>query len=106
MPEDRRTPALYLNPDTVAIPTDPSRPFGNAGRNNVCAPGFLQLDLGLHKQFPIIEGHALEFRAEAFNATNRTNFQAPNSNRSSNAFGSITSTFPAREVQFALKYVF
>jgi hypothetical protein len=53
-----------------------------------------------------VEGHALEFRAEAFNATNRTNFQAPNGNRSSNSFGAISSTFPARQVQFALKYIF
>jgi hypothetical protein len=106
MPEGQRTAQRYLNPATVAIPTDPSRPFGNAGRNNVRAPRFDQLDLGLHKDFRITESHRLEFRAEAFNALNRTNFSAPVSNRSANNFGTITGTNPAREVQFALKYLF
>ncbi|HYO81862.1 MAG TPA: TonB-dependent receptor [Bryobacteraceae bacterium] len=107
MPEEQRTPAQYLNPATVQLPTDVSQPFGNAGRNIVRAPNFVQLDLGLHKQFPMFaEDHALEFRVEAFNATNRTNFQAPNGNRSSNSFGAISSTFPARQVQLALKYIF
>jgi hypothetical protein len=91
----------------VQIPTDPSQPFGNAGRNNVRAPGLFQLDLGLHKQFPVfVEGHNVEFRAEAFNVTNRTNLMAPNSNRSSGSFGQIGGTFPARQIQFALKYIF
>ena len=34
-PEGQRSPSNYLNKDTVVIPTDPSKPFGNAGRNNV-----------------------------------------------------------------------
>jgi hypothetical protein len=107
MPADQRTPERYLNPDAVQIPKDPSNPFGNAGRNIVRGPNFFQLDLGLHKQFPMLwEGHALEFRAEAFNATNRTNFLPPVSNRSANNFGVLNSAQPAREVQLALKYVF
>ncbi len=106
LPEGQRTVQRWLNPDTVQIPTDPRFPFGNAGRNIVRAPGFLQLDLGLHKQFRVTERQALEFRAEAFNATNQTNFMPPNSNRSSGSFGAISSTFPARQIQFALKYLF
>jgi hypothetical protein len=106
IPEGERSHTRYLNPATVLLPTDPSQPFGNAGRNIVRAPNFKQLDLGLHKAFRITEGTALEFRGEAFNALNRTNFMAPNSNRSSNAFGTIGGTFPAREVQLALKFVF
>jgi hypothetical protein len=107
MPEGQRTPNQYLNPNTVVLPTDVSQPFGNVGRNTVRAPGFVQLDLGLHKQFPMFwEGHNIEFRAEAFNATNRTNFQSPNGNRSSSSFGQISGTFPARQFQFALKYLF
>ena len=88
------------------IPTDPTRPFGNAGRNIVRAPSLFQLDLGLHKDFRITEGSRLEFRTEAFNILNKTNFMAPNSNRSNNSFGTITSTFPWREIQMALRFVF
>ncbi|MBK9170147.1 MAG: TonB-dependent receptor [Bryobacterales bacterium] len=105
-PEGQRSHLNYLNRDTVALPTDPSRPFGNAGRNIVRGPNFFQLDLGIHKDFLVTESHRLEFRTEMFNTLNRTNFTSPNGNRSSGAFGTINSTFPAREIQFALKYVF
>jgi hypothetical protein len=38
--------------------------------------------------------------------TNQTNFMAPASNISSSNYGSITSTSPARQVQFALRLMF
>ena len=103
MPEASRTAAKWLNPDTVVVPTDRTKPFGNAGRNVVRAPAFYQMDLGLHKDFTLTEAVKLSFRTEAFNLLNKTNFAAPNGNRSSGSFGSITSTYPARQVQFGLK---
>ena len=106
-PEGQRTTLNYLNKATVSVPTDPSHPWGNAGRNIARGYPFYQTDLGLHKQFPLFsESRKLEFRAEAFNLLNHTNFMAPNSNISSTSFGSITSTFPARQLQFALKLIF
>jgi hypothetical protein len=83
-------------------------PFGNAGRNIVRGPRVDVMNLGLHKEFAITERFRLEFRTEAFNALNRTNFDNPNGNRSSGAFGAITSTNqnPARQVQFALRLAF
>jgi hypothetical protein len=106
-PQGQRTTSNYLNKSCVSVPTDPSHPWGNAGRNSVRSYPFYQLDIGLHKQFGLGgETRKLEFRAEAFNILNQTNFQAPNSNISSSAFGSITSTFPARQLQFAMKILF
>jgi len=98
----------YLNPNSVVIvPTAENNPFGNAGRNTVVGPGLYQTDLGLHKAFPLPkEGWNIEFRAEFFNLTNKTNFNTPEGNRSSNNFGTITSTAPARQTQFALKFNF
>ena len=105
--EGQRTTANYLNRATVQIPTDPSHPFGNAGRNNARSHAFEQVDLGIHKQFRLwTELSKLDFRTEAFNLTNQTNFQAANSNISSGSFGSIMSSFPARQIQFALKLLF
>jgi hypothetical protein len=106
-PEGSRTTSNYLNKACVSVPTDPSHPWGNASRNSVRSYPFYQLDIGLHKQFGLGgEARKLEVRAEAFNILNQTNFQAPNSNISSSAFGSITSTFPARQLQFAMKILF
>jgi len=106
LPSGRRTPQLWFNPDTVVIPTDRSQPFGNAGRNVARAPNFYQMDLGLHKDFHITETKTLSFRTEAFNLFNKTNFGPPNGNRSSGGFGSITNTYPARQMQFGLKLLF
>ncbi len=110
-------PTSYLNPAGVAVPTDRSQPFGNAGRNIVRGPNFIQTDLGLHKAFPVWgERTKLEFRMEAFNLFNRTNFQVPDSNASNirfdsagnytGSYGKITSAYPARQIQFALKLLF
>jgi hypothetical protein len=40
------------------------------------------------------------------NALNKTNFKVPASNISNSNFGTITSSFPARQVQLAAKFVF
>jgi hypothetical protein len=96
----------YFNTPAILLQTDPSNPFGNCGRNNVRAPGLNQIDLALHKSFHLPrEGMSLQFRAEYFNALNHTNFAAPAGDRASTAFGTITSSFPARIGQFGLKLV-
>lgn len=101
-------PTNYLNPANVLIPTDVSHPFGNAGRNIVRAPGLVQPDLAMHKQFRLwSESSKLEVRAEAFNAINRTNLGAPDGNRSNGSFGTITTLAgPARQLQFGMKLYF
>jgi hypothetical protein len=102
-----RTVDNYFNKDNIALPTDPSHPFGNAGRNTVRGLPLNQLDLGLNKSFRLPkEGMALQFRSEFFNIFNHTNFAAPNSDRASSAFGTIRSTYPPRQIQFALKLMF
>ena len=48
----------------------------------------------------------VELRAELFNLLNRSNFRAPNGNRSTGAFGTITQTYDPRQVQLGLKINF
>ncbi|MBK9314892.1 MAG: TonB-dependent receptor [Acidobacteria bacterium] len=116
---DRVDPTNYLDINAVTVPTDRSMPFGNIGRNTVRGPNFFQADLGLHKSFPVFrETTRLEFRMEAFNLFNRTNFLVPNTSANNirrdsqgnaipgGSYGTITGTFPAREIQFALKLLF
>ncbi|HEY7056627.1 MAG TPA: hypothetical protein VH458_08895, partial [Vicinamibacterales bacterium] len=95
----------WFNRDCVVIPTDPSQPFGNAARNSVRGPIFWQLDTALSKRFAFGASTAFEFRLEAFNLLNRTNFRAPNGSRSSGAFGTITSTYDPRQLQLGFKFL-
>jgi hypothetical protein len=62
-------PLLY-NPGAFAAPRGLT--FGNAGRNIVRNPRQTNFDMALFKHFPIHESVAFEFRAEAFNVFNHT----------------------------------
>src|SRR3990170_1886012 len=99
-PKSERSIDNYFNRANITLPPA-TQPFGNAERNGVRGYAFYQFDLGIQKEFPlpIRDGAAIEIRAEAFNVLNKTNFGAPNGDRSSGAFGTIRSTFPARQIQ-------
>jgi Carboxypeptidase regulatory-like domain/TonB-dependent Receptor Plug Domain/TonB dependent receptor len=97
----------FLNSNTVSVPTDPSKPYGNAGRNSLRDYSFNELDLGLHKGFRLWnETSLLDIRGEAFNLLNHVNYTNPDSNRSDGSFGSITGFFPPRQLQVAAKLIF
>ena len=68
------------------------------------------LTLALHKSVPLgWEDSNIEFRIEAFNALNSTNFQFPDTTVTDGAsFGTYTASnaYPAREVQLALRFSF
>jgi hypothetical protein len=106
-PEGQRNVDNYFDKNAVALPTDPSHPFGNAGRDIVRATAMNQLDLGIFKNFRMPkEGMRLQFRSEMYNAFNHTNFTAANGDRASASFGTIRGTYMARQVQFGLKLSF
>ncbi len=106
-PSGQRNTDHYFDTANVQLPIDPSHPFGNAGRNSARATPINQMDLGVDKNFRLPrEGMRLQFRSEFFNLFNHTNFQAANPDRASAAFGTIRSTFPPRQIQFALKLIF
>jgi hypothetical protein len=98
-----------LNAKEVTVPT-PNQYFGTAGRNALRGPSFAQLDLAAHKTVPLwSESSKLEFRIEAFNVLNATNFQQPDSAITDGAsFGTYTAAnaYPARQVQVALRLNF
>jgi hypothetical protein len=54
--------------------------FGTAGYNILRGPGMVNLDLGVFRRFDVSERVQLEFRAEAFNATNTPHFDNPSNN--------------------------
>jgi hypothetical protein len=59
--------------------------FGTVGFNTLRSPETINLDLGIFREFGITEGIKLQFRAEAFNATNTPHFAAPGGNASAPA---------------------
>jgi len=106
-----QNPVFGFSGNAVLSLPDVNHPYGNAGRNSVRFDPFYQLDLGLHKNFPLYpEGVSFDFRAEAFNVLNQTNYAFPQSGYSptSSSFGVVAagSTFPARILQFAGKIIF
>jgi hypothetical protein len=95
----------WFNTDVFSEPAPYT--YGNAGRNIVVGPGHHNWNFGLFKNFQIREEHRIQFRVEFFNLWNHTNFGLPSGNFDDKAnFGRITSSDPARQIQFALKYNF
>jgi hypothetical protein len=85
---------------------------GNLGRNTFVGPSFVGWDTSLHKKIKITERVNMEFRAEAFNTLNHTNFQLPGAHNATNNrinqanFGKAGSTFNPRQMQLGLKISF
>ncbi|HUY13798.1 MAG TPA: TonB-dependent receptor [Terriglobia bacterium] len=104
----------------AAFVVSPPYTYGNSGRDILRGPGYTNLDFSLMKDFKFTESKYLEFRADAFNIFNNVNFSNPETgstpgyaNQAGASSTSVTSpTFmqilaagPAREIQFALKFV-
>jgi hypothetical protein len=64
---------LIGNPSEFVAPRGLT--FGDAGRNYLNNPGRVNFDMALLKHFKIRESGVLEFRAEAFNIFNHTQFR-------------------------------
>ncbi|WP_158944587.1 TonB-dependent receptor domain-containing protein [Granulicella sp. S190] len=116
--------AAYTLPETRDGSGNLASPFGNASRNPGRSPAFYQTDFALNKTFSTpIETLRVQFRAEAYNAFNHTNFYIPGSALSGTLStaatstapatlnnptggGQITSTFEPRIFQFGLKVLY
>ena len=104
LPPDQRTVQRWFDTDAVAAP--PQFTFGNANRALLTGPGLSNLNLSLLKNFKFAESWNLQFRLEAFNALNHTNFQEPGGALGSPNFGVITASQAARSMQLGLKLTF
>ena len=79
---------------------------GNASRDVALGPGLVNLDLSLAKRIVVSERQSVEFRFEAFNSLNHTNFGNPGTTLGSSSFGVISSAGTPRIVQMAIRYRF
>jgi carboxypeptidase family protein len=66
------------------------------------SPHYADVDMSLHKDFPLTERFRLQFRTDFVNAFNHVQYNAPNTNYGS-TIGQITSAQPPRNIQLALK---
>jgi hypothetical protein len=106
--------AFSVPPAATAIGQQDFSPLGG-GPQQARGPHFNNLDASLFKNFHIYESTGLEFRLEAFNATNTPQFGQPSNVTGFNqykpgnpgGFAAITSTRnDQRQVQAALKLTF
>ena len=131
-------PNNYIKTNCFAVPTAPTQAFydqyctkdqpfpscfnlrGNAGRNVINGPGVTEMDFSVFKNNyikSISERFNIQFRAEAFNILNHTNFAPPATPTNTDIFDSSGQLLPtagqltkttttAREIQFAIKVIF
>jgi hypothetical protein len=93
--------------DTSAFTMPAPYTFGNSARNVVRGDGLINFDTSLLKRHRIHENTQLEFRAEAFNVLNNTNFaDAPGRIAFTPNFGRYLSAENPRQLQLALKFTF
>lgn len=105
-----RTVKEWFNVNAFANPAN--FVVGNAPRTlpSTRGPSFAQLDFSVFRTFSFLERFKLEVRGEAFNLLNHVNLSNPNTGFSPNAqgvntnsaFGTITSSYAARQMQVGM----
>ncbi|HKF22536.1 MAG TPA: carboxypeptidase regulatory-like domain-containing protein [Candidatus Angelobacter sp.] len=79
---------------------------GNAPRGSIRGPGIERWDLSLFKNVKLTESMGFQFRLEAFNVLNHTNFETIDTNLFSSTFGQVLATHNPRIMQLGLKFNF
>jgi len=106
------SPDQYFNPAACTLPE--AGFYGNLGRNVLTGPGLFALNMGVQKALWRTDRQDVRLRVETFNATNHPNFDVPfelrlftSTGGRVGAAGRITTTStPARQIQFALRWAF
>lgn len=99
------TTERWFNPAAFSAP--PAFTFGDVGRNTVYGPGMTTVDFALARSFILTERIRMEFRGEAFNALNHSNWGTPTRFVNTPQFGTITeASTPGRELQLSARFSF
>ena len=109
-----KTAAAWFNPSVFSAPVCLTGPdcYGNLGHNAVRGPGRDNWNMSLLKNFAMTERFHLQFRADAFNMWNHTQFKGDynnggiSTNVGASNFGAVTGAFDGRQFQLALKLMF
>jgi hypothetical protein len=105
LPPEQRSASHWF--DTMAFVAPTCVCFGNSGRDILRGPGFMNLDLGVTRNFNLRDRINMQLRIESFNVTNRPNLGSPNATIGDAKAGTITSVEnPERQTQVAVKLYF
>jgi hypothetical protein len=112
LPRSQKSLTQQFNISAFSVPPNGVR--GNSGLGTVRGPGQNNVDLSLAKVFPIVERFHAEFRADAFNAFNHTQWTGAQTtypfasvgNYGNIPFGSAKGAREARILQVAIKLAF
>ncbi len=109
-------PDIFSDPVAAEKAFRPEWPGESGVRNNVIGDGMFNIDTGVSKDFSLGEQRRLEFRWEAFNATNSVRYDVrgnvgasaqPSLSYDPTQFGKYLSTLTTpRFMQFALRFIF
>lgn len=101
-----KTWSEFFNTAAFAVPTGPQTYGGNEHRGAVNGPGLWRFDFSLVKSTQLTERLNMQFRVDAFNLFNHTNFSTINTTTTSSLFGQVTGTRDPRTLQLAVKFLF
>jgi hypothetical protein len=112
LPKDQRTFYTYFNPNAFALP--PIGSPGNEATTEFRGPGINDWDTSVFKNFPIKDRARFQFRAEAYNVFNHTQFSTVNTSAQftpagaqvNSTLGKLTVARNARIMQLALRLFF
>jgi hypothetical protein len=90
----------------VAFAAPPASRYGSSGVRNVSGPGLETYNLSLAKFFRVNDRVSLRFQGDFFNAFNITNWNVLNTAYTNGSFGTVTSAYPARQIQLGTKLQF
>ena len=110
LPRNARTLQEYFNTGAFVpnVDADNNIIAGDAGRNIVRGPGYINIDFSLFKDFAITKRYTFQTRLESFNTLNTPHFVNPGGNQQDpGSFGVITNTDQRpRVLQIAAKFLF
>jgi len=90
--------SVFVNPDPFT--------FGNAGRNSIRGPHYINYNATLARMFSFGERFRLQAQMAVFNVTNSPHFRNPEGSFTDGLFGQSTETFGERQIRFGLKFLF
>ena len=92
--------------NTAAFAQPAAFTFGNEGVGVLRSAGLIDFDFSVLRKFRLTERAHMELRGEFFNAFNHTNLGNPGLSFGSAAFGVISASGPARQIEIGARFAF